>query len=318
MRGKPSLLPFGSMSEPEPRLYGEFASVNRRLCEVVRHCGEVRFRDILVRPVICHVVAPAGGESAAEHRHPFTEVTLVEGAGLEYWHGARHVPVASGSVFFMPAMAAHSWRARFPGSVLHGFMLSVQNEGTRETSFSRDIEAIAASCGYGLPGSPELMDAFSAMERHAADGAPGTVAVAAGYMKVALGLIFQGIAKAGERCGVARGVRVPPGPDRYYVQARDYILANLHRNPSLDEVARREGVTSRHLSRLFRERLGMPVGRFMLTMRLDRARHLLAGGGSSVKSVAMECGFHDPAYFVRVFRKRMGATPAAYARTNRV
>ncbi len=59
----------------------------------------------------------------------------------------------------------------------------------------------------------------------------------------------------------------------------------------------------------------MPAGIFLRQLRIDRARHLLNEAGATVKSVAYDCGFKDPAYFARAFRRQIGRSPAAYARS---
>jgi AraC-like DNA-binding protein len=49
--------------------------------------------------------------------------------------------------------------------------------------------------------------------------------------------------------------------------------------------------------------------------RLDRASDMLSdprAGGLSVGEIAYRCGFLDPGYFARAFRKRFGRTPSEW------
>ena len=69
---------------------------------------------------------------------------------------------------------------------------------------------------------------------------------------------------------------------------------------SLAGAARALGVSTGHLSRLFR--------------RVEHARRLLLDPLNNVSTVAVRCGFATPAYFARVFRKIVGCAPSAYAK----
>ena len=44
--------------------------------------------------------------------------------------------------------------------------------------------------------------------------------------------------------------------------------------------------------------------------RIERACELLAKGDASVSDVAALCGFKDPAYFIKTFKRTLGTTPA--------
>ena len=57
----------------------------------------------------------------------------------------------------------------------------------------------------------------------------------------------------------------------------------------------------------------MSVSQYITMERLVRARMLLQRG-EAVAVAAEECGFTDSAYFIRVFRKYYGITPAKYRR----
>ncbi len=229
-----------------------------------------------------------------------------------YQQGRQRIRVAPGMLFFMPAMMRHAWEVRHDGSRLHGFMVSVQ-AGSGGPSLC--LEAAAAVVGYRLETTHELRSALRAMERHALDSAPGSVVVAAGYMRAALGLVLQasGLLHAASPSG--GGVSLAATGDQAFLKGRDYLVTHLHRDTPLSEVAAAAGVTTRHLNRLFVQHLGVPAGAFQRRTRIDRARHLLHEPGVTVKAVAYDCGFADPACFARAFRRQVGLSPAAYVRS---
>ncbi len=52
----------------------------------------------------------------------------------------------------------------------------------------------------------------------------------------------------------------------------------------------------------------------LIIARISRARYLLTASSHSVSEVAEACGFPDPLYSSRVFRKRVGGAPSSYGR----
>lgn len=74
------------------------------------------------------------------------------------------------------------------------------------------------------------------------------------------------------------------------------------------------GVSTSHLSRVFRRVTGDTFERHVVQLRVERARRLLLDPAHNVSSVALQCGFKDASYFARVFRKTVGCSPAEYSR----
>jgi AraC-like DNA-binding protein len=77
----------------------------------------------------------------------------------------------------------------------------------------------------------------------------------------------------------------------------------------LAAVARRAGVTEKHLCRVFRASVGhAPMETFRL-LRLQLALALLMRSGLAVKEIAARCGFEDPLYFSRCFSRAFRRSP---------
>ncbi len=83
---------------------------------------------------------------------------------------------------------------------------------------------------------------------------------------------------------------------------------------SLAGAARTLGVSTGHLSRLFRRMTGSTFRDYVMFRRMEHARRLLLDPLNNVSTVAVRCGFATPAYFARVFRKIVGWAPSAYAK----
>jgi len=87
---------------------------------------------------------------------------------------------------------------------------------------------------------------------------------------------------------------------------------------SMNEVARRLGLSRRHFSSLFRQQTGRSWLEQLHQLRTRHAAHLLESSSAPVKSVAFECGYDDLSHFYRRFQKAHGISPAAWRRANQV
>ena len=72
------------------------------------------------------------------------------------------------------------------------------------------------------------------------------------------------------------------------------------------------GISSSEAGRCFQKYYGKAPIEYMIEYRLDQARRLLESSELSVKEIGFECGFYDPSYFTRIYRKHFGITPGNY------
>lgn len=64
-----------------------------------------------------------------------------------------------------------------------------------------------------------------------------------------------------------------------------------------------------HLTRMFREYVGMPLHRYQLQMRLARAIDLLLDTNQQLTTIALDLGFSSHSHFTVSFRQSTGFTP---------
>ena len=93
-----------------------------------------------------------------------------------------------------------------------------------------------------------------------------------------------------------------------------YCFRHLSDPVTVDELARAFGYSRWHFSKLFREAAGMPPSEFVMEQKLSAALQMLRHEPLAVKELAMRCGFADPAYFGRRFKRRFGVTPLHFDR----
>ena len=97
------------------------------------------------------------------------------------------------------------------------------------------------------------------------------------------------------------------------------IESDFHRaDLSNDELAAACGISEVYFRRLFSARLGVSPKQYILDIRLQKAKQLLAEGGLKISAVAEMCGFSGSYHFCRLFRRRLGVTPSDYRSQNQI
>jgi transcriptional regulator GlxA family with amidase domain len=97
-------------------------------------------------------------------------------------------------------------------------------------------------------------------------------------------------------------------------EVRRHILENLAGDLSVEALAERAHMSSRHFARSFREETGVTPARFVESLRLESARRALEDSAQPVASIASACGFGTPETLRRSFLRALGVGPAEYRR----
>ena len=91
-----------------------------------------------------------------------------------------------------------------------------------------------------------------------------------------------------------------------------YVRANLSRAVTIADIAGELGYSVSHLRAVFRDRLGVSLGRYMRESRLSEAAQLLQSSDLNVSDIGERCGFESLYAFSRAFRKAYGIPPRSY------
>ncbi len=96
-------------------------------------------------------------------------------------------------------------------------------------------------------------------------------------------------------------------------QTQNYVRTHLADiDLSIAGVAKALGCSPDHLSRQFHRETGLNPSVWIARERITLARDLLASSRLNVAEIGWACGFNEPSYFIRVFRRQVGTTPRAY------
>ncbi len=69
--------------------------------------------------------------------------------------------------------------------------------------------------------------------------------------------------------------------------------------------------------RYWAKQVSIPPHQFLLQMRLEQACRMLVESAEPISDIARDCGFEDPLYFSRRFRKFAGQSPRTYRQQHR-
>ena len=88
----------------------------------------------------------------------------------------------------------------------------------------------------------------------------------------------------------------------------DYIKQHYTENISNDALAKMANVSRYHFMRIFKTDLGVSPHKFLLNVRIARAKELLSETNYSIEEIASLCGFSSYTYFMRAFLRRTNMT----------
>lgn len=94
--------------------------------------------------------------------------------------------------------------------------------------------------------------------------------------------------------------------------AKEYINNNFSKDISLDDVSRSVNISSYYFSKIFKEETGENFIEYLTSIRIEKAKELLSNSDYSMKEICAMCGYSDPNYFSRSFKKNVGVTPTEY------
>jgi AraC-like DNA-binding protein len=106
---------------------------------------------------------------------------------------------------------------------------------------------------------------------------------------------------------------MPTAPlERHLLRARDLVDSRYDEPLDLQVLAREAHVSPRHFSRSFRRVFGETPYQYLLSRRLERARHLLRTTELSVAEICLKVGFTSVGSFTTTFRRHVGVSPTTF------
>ena len=97
-----------------------------------------------------------------------------------------------------------------------------------------------------------------------------------------------------------------------FAELAAWMQGHLRHNLSVDALAERACLSTRHFGRRFKDVFGTTPATFVEDLRLGQARERLTAPTNSIESVAASVGFASADAFRRAFERRFGVKPSTY------
>lgn len=94
--------------------------------------------------------------------------------------------------------------------------------------------------------------------------------------------------------------------------ALDYIQKNYRYAITLNGMASLCNISPSYFSKLFKKSIEDNFSSYINKVRIKKAKELLETSDVPISNLALDLGFEDCGYFIKVFKKMEGATPAVY------
>jgi AraC-like DNA-binding protein len=255
----------------------------------------------------------------SQHRHEFFEIVLIlSGSGIHLTGDFRH-RLESGDVLVIDPRRSHGYEdtrglnlvnilvradllpriARDLGG-LPGFhaLFTLATVRWQRSSYSSRLRLSAADMQQAGTWTDQLEE-----ESHRGD--QGGHLLAEAYLTLIVGLLARryarGVPRREERSGNRLG------------RLLGWIECHLAEPITVERLAAEAGMSVRSFHRHFRDGVEESPTAYVLRQRIRRATEILrAEPATGMVEVASRCGWDDPNYFSRIFRRHMGCSPSQY------
>lgn len=97
-------------------------------------------------------------------------------------------------------------------------------------------------------------------------------------------------------------------------RCQEWVAEHYRHEAPVAAMARISGLAERTFQRRFAQATGRAPLEYVHTLRLEEAKQMLEAGNEPVEAIALEVGYQDAGFFGRLFRRKVGLSPAQYRR----
>jgi len=102
--------------------------------------------------------------------------------------------------------------------------------------------------------------------------------------------------------------------DALIAQCQEWVAMNYGAAAPVAAMMHIAALPERSFVRRFSKATGMPPLEYVHRLRIEEAKQMLETSDAPIEAVAAEVGYQDSSFFGRLFRRRVGLTPAHYRR----
>ena len=274
-------------------------------------CYDTRMRSYFTYPIYASCL-PNGFELNSfaannirrvfRHHHEFYELYFFLSGHAEFLLQDRAVDLQKNTLLLIPPDYSHSLRFLDEDSVYQRTVLWIQPEllaGVSGEDWSEPLELrLSEADGVTIGQLLSLLDGEQTKLEHDFSAFEGRDTVCADYIR----LIFTQITRLRERSGNASA---------FLRRVQTYLSAHLLDDLRAETIAAALHMGKTHLMRRFHAEAGVTLHQYIVKLRLQRARRLLAQGVGAGDSAA-QSGFSDYTTFYKAFVRAYGLSPSSF------
>lgn len=102
--------------------------------------------------------------------------------------------------------------------------------------------------------------------------------------------------------------------DAVIAECQEWIASNYDTHAPVAAMVRLSGLAERSFKRRFARATGMSPIEYVHALRLEETKHMLETTDLPLEALAHAVGYEDASFFGRLFRRKVGLTPAQYRR----
>jgi AraC family transcriptional regulator len=227
---------------------------------------------------------------------------------LRYEGVKRYLSPPAGSISLIPAGSPAQYRWSGDMDTLNVYLQPGLVGRVAAEAFGLDPTRTTVPPLDG-PDLPHLRAAMWALDAELTTGSAGGPLAAESLANVLAVQLIRHISAPREPARTREG-KLPQARLRVVIE---YIEEHLDASPSLEQMAAIAHISPYHFARQFKTSTGLPPHQYVISRRVDRAKHLLQEGGDfSLAEVAVHAGFSDQSQFCQHFKRLVGATPRQF------
>lgn len=253
----------------------------------------------------CHfkAVTPSGDQQSITpqlHHHTSCEMHLVT-AGCEYYTaGGKQYTILPGQLLLIPPNTAHQHLRADPDTQKYAVTLSALSR--KPTALAKHFSGKVIFTTLPTAATEILKQIQEEYDLHKE--------FSSGAIECQLFLLLLAVARAtGFR---EEAIASEPESDLRVRMAQQYVLDNIDRPISCQELANYCHLSQKQLSRLFLQYTGKTPAAFIRSQKIVRIEYLLAETSMALKEISDLMHFTSECHFNSFFTKYGGMTPGAY------
>ena len=269
--------------------------------------------NFFIQPHVMHINNVPLKAVSKLHSHKAFECSMVISGLMTYTINDRKVEIPAESTIIIPPNIPHCWCAT-QASTIFSLMsfISCHGDGSRERM--NQLNDAITRFNYNIKNFINMKSNFDMIIQEVKDQSNGfdekiQCLTRSIYIELFRKLLPpQNLKRRSLRMPPKRGDTAASVVDHVYF----YVQDNLARNIKIQDISSFIGISKNHLNRIFKNKHGITIHKYITTRRINIAESLLQSTDRPLKEVATLVGYEDTDYFCRVFKKHKGMTPSQF------